>query len=179
MRNVLRTAACLSAGFVFAYTCFAQEEKAKPDSPPPRFYRLDFVVKELENDKVINSRAYATSTAANTQGQAAIRAGSRVPYATGSPTAKQVQYYDVGVNIDVLNPRELPSGQLTLYLEVDLSNALVTKEGSGDAPPVVRQNKWRSPVVVQIKKTTTVFSSDDPSGNRKMQLDLTATPISN
>jgi hypothetical protein len=31
--------------------------------------------------------------------------------------------------------------------------------------------------VVPIKKPTTVFSSDDPSGNRKMQLELTATPI--
>jgi hypothetical protein len=147
------------------------------DRSPVRFYRLEFVVKELENEKVINSRSYATSIYVNTREPASIRAGTRVPYVTGGSTGKQYNYYDVGVNIDTREARELPSGQLTLNLNVDISNVVVTKESSGELPPTVRNTRWSSPVVVPIKKSVTVFSSDDPSGNRKVQLDLTATPI--
>jgi hypothetical protein len=180
-----RTAACLLAGLVTVSAGFGQEEQAKrAETPPPRFYRLEFLLKELENDKVVNSRAYATSLSANTREGSSIRAGSRVPYASGifnpgpgGATTKQYQFYDIGVSIDCRDARELGSGQLTLFLSVDVSNILVTKESSGELPPSVRNTKWSSPVVIPIKKPTTVFSSDDPSGNRKMQLELTATPV--
>jgi len=176
----------LLAGLAVASACLAQEEQAKRQeatAPQPRFYRLEFVLKELENDKVINSRVYFTSLSANTRDGASIRAGSRVPYAQtsfnpgGGIASKQYQYYDIGVNIDGRDAKELGSGQLTLFLSVDVSSLLVTKEPNAEVPPSVRNTKWTSPVVIPIKKPTTVFSSDDPSGNRKMQLELTATPI--
>lgn len=179
MANV-RTAVCLLlTGLAIVSSGFGQEEQSKrAEAPPARFYRLEFLLKELENDKVVNSRAYATSLSANTREGASIRAGSRVPYASGAgPAAKQYQFYDIGVSIDCRDARELGSGQLTLFLSVDVSGILVTKEASGDLPPSVRNTKWSSPVVIPVKRPTTVFSSDDPSGNRKMQLELTATPI--
>jgi hypothetical protein len=47
-----------------------------------------------------------------------------------------------------------------------------------DAPaPVIRQVKWNSPVIVPLRKPTIIFSSDDPSSKRQMQLELTAIPI--
>jgi hypothetical protein len=47
-----------------------------------------------------------------------------------------------------------------------------------DAPaPVIRQVKWNSPVIVPLGKPTVIFSSDDPSSKRQMQLELTARPI--
>ena len=176
MRN-LRTAVCLLMGLGMVSACIGQEAKpAEAAAPQPRFYRLEFVLKELENDKVINSRAYSTSLSSNTREGASIRAGSRVPYATGGTTSKQINYFDIGVNIDCRDARELASGHLTLYLSVDVSSLLGAKEGT-DISPSVRNTKWGSPVVIPIKKPTTVFSSDDPSGNRKMQLELTAIPI--
>ena len=64
---IVRTALFL-LGLGFASACLGQEEQAKrPEQPQPRFYRLDFVVKELENDKVINSRVYSTTLSANTR----------------------------------------------------------------------------------------------------------------
>ena len=182
MAAILRTATCLLAGILFAMASFGQEEQIKrTDTPAPqvRYYRLEFVVKEIEDDKVINSRVYATSV--NTLKSASIRSGTRVPVVTsvnpGVGGSKQYNYYDIGVNIDSRDVQELSSGQLTLTINVDISNLVVTKDHSGDLPPVVRNTKWSSPVVVQIRKATTVFSSDDPSGDRRMQLQLTATPI--
>ena len=183
MANV-KTAVFL-LGLGVASACLGQEEQSKrAEQPQPRFYRLDFVVKELENDKVVNSRVYSTTLSANTREGASIRAGSRVPYASTSfntgtvgVASKQYQFYDIGVNIDSRDARETSSGQLTLFLSVDVSSLLVMKEINAELPPSVRNTKWSSPVVVPIKKATTVFSSDDPSGNRKMQLELTATPI--
>jgi hypothetical protein len=113
----------------------------------------------------------------NAREAASIRSGSRVPYATGTPTSKQVNYYDIGVNIDSREAQELTSGQLTLIVNVDISSLVITKDNAELAPPVVRNTKWSSPVVLAAKRPTIVFSSDDPSGNRKMQLELTATPI--
>jgi hypothetical protein len=139
------------------------------------------VVKELENNKVIHSRSYATTVAERDATQ--IRTGSRVPYATssfnpgpGGPANKQVNYYDVGVNIDSRQPR-LVEGKLALNVNADISSVVVSNEAATDLPPVIRSTKWSSPVVVPLKKPTTIFSSDDPTGNRKMQLELTATPI--
>jgi hypothetical protein len=182
-----KAAVCLLAGLMVSNVGLGQEEQSKraeASVPQPRFYRLEFVVKELEHDKVINARMYSTSLSSNTREGASIRAGSRVPYAAstlnpgpGSASTKQYQYYDIGVNIDSRDARELAAGQLALYLSVDVSSLLATKESGGDFPPAVRNTKWSSPVVVPIKKSVIVFSSDDPSGNRKMQLELTAIPI--
>jgi hypothetical protein len=179
-----KAALCLLASLVVSNVGLGQEEQSKrPEAagPQPRFYRLEFVVKELEHDKVINARMYSTSLSSNTREGASIRTGSRVPYATSTfnpgASTKQYNYLDTGVNIDSREARELASGQLALHLSVEVSSLLATKESSGDFPPTIRQTKWSSPVVVPIKKSDTVFSPDDPSGNRKMQLELTVIPI--
>ena len=48
----------------------------------PRFYKLDFQVKEVEGGKPVNSRAFSTMLRVSQgadRGQATIRAGGRVP----------------------------------------------------------------------------------------------------
>jgi hypothetical protein len=42
---------------------------------------------------------------------------------------------------------------------------------------LLRQNRWRSDVLVPLRKPTVIFSSDDPTSTHKMQVELTATPI--
>ena len=188
MRNLRGIATLLAIAVLGIGTCFgqapgpgvggpSQTERAKPVDAAPQFYRLDFVVRELDNDKVINSRTY-TSTLAVGAAPSSIRSGSRIPVATGSPTGTQYQYYDLGVNIDYRDARELAAGLLTLTLNVDISSVVVTKDTTSQLPPVVRNTRWTSPVVVPVKKATTVYSSDDASGNRKVQMQLTATPLS-
>ncbi len=148
-----------------AGTCFAQPQDWK-------FYKLEFVVKEVEGAKVLNSRAFSTVTQADTPGVNAmvgsIRTGSKVPSGGG--------YIDIGVNIDARTLKELPGGDLSLFLNVDLSS--VAAEGGMPDKPVIRQNRWSSSVVVPVKKPTVIFASDDATSKHQLQLELTATPIS-
>ncbi len=57
------------------------------------------------------------------------------------------------------------------------SEPAVPATASAPTQPTVRQNKWDSTVIVPLKKPTVLFSSDDLTSKRQMQLELTATPI--
>ena len=144
----------------------------------PKFYRLDFVLKELDESKVLSQKAYSTfmSTDERQKG-ASIRSGTKVPYSTG---AGNYSYVDVGVNIDCQRVQEV-NGQLVVQVSAEITSVPAAGstpgESAGPAAPVVRQNRWNSSAVIAIAKATTLFSSDDLNTKRKLQLELTATPI--
>jgi hypothetical protein len=171
-RSLLR----LALAAVTLTTCSAWAQQTQKPEAEVRHYRLDFVVKEVEGGKVINSRSY--SITASTERQGALRTGSRVPYATGGPgaTATQFQYYDLGVSIDANNLREIPP-YLSLSVTAEISSVLDTTKIGDMNMPVVRQNRWSSTTIVPLKKPTTIYSSDDATTKRQMQLELTATPL--
>jgi hypothetical protein len=156
---------------IAAGACFAQS------ADPTRFYKLEFVVKEVEGAKVVNSRSYymtmpAESSAPNVPGSGSIRTGSRVPTPTSS-NGGGFSYIDVGVNIDCKMLREMTS-EISVFVTADISSHTI--EPTLPAP-VIRQNRWSSLVVVPIKKPTIIYASDDTTSKRQMQLELTATPI--
>jgi hypothetical protein len=150
-------------------TCLAQNQE------PPKFYKLDFVVKEVEAAKVLNARTYSiiVSTDTPSHEHSSIRTGSRVPTST-LPGSTQVTYLDVGVNIDAWSVREVQN-EVSLTVVADISSVL--QESTTSTLPIIRQNKWNSSVVVPIKKPTIIFSSDDATTKRQTQLELSATPI--
>src|SRR5262245_49659725 len=100
---------------------FSQEQA--PTATDVRVFRLDYVLKELEAGKVINSRAYATLLSTDTPGfppaANVIRAGNKVPIPTGG--AAGLQYQDVGVNIDSKFLKEMPN-QLVLGITAEVSS---------------------------------------------------------
>jgi hypothetical protein len=158
-----------------AGTAFAQSQEAPKTSEGPKFYKLEFVVKEVEGGKVLNARSYSMTVAADAP--ASIRAGNRVSVHTGGG----FQYLDVGVNTDCRNFKEV---QRELSLSVTAEISSVPSEPAAPAitaapatAPTVRQNKWSSAAIVPLKKPTLIFSSDDLISKRQMQLELTATPI--
>jgi hypothetical protein len=161
---------------LLAGTCWAQAKKSKDEQQ--KFYHLDFVVKEVADGKVINSRSYSTmiSTGGNPL-PAEIRAGNKVPIQTGPAGNRQPDYLDVGVNFDCRSAGEVES-QLALNVTAEVSNLAPGQiPGSGPLPPLLRQNKWSSDVILPLRKPTVIFSSDDPTSTHKMQVELTATPI--
>jgi hypothetical protein len=160
-------------GFILAIAA-AVPAMAQP-SESTKFYKLDYVVKELEGGKVVNSRNYSSLLQVYIPGgsdrpQSQIRAGGRVPVTTGNGN----QFYDVGVNLDSRDLREAGSGEVTMYVNADISTIV---EGGTAALPMVRQNKWSSTVMISVKKPTVIFSSDDLGSKRQLQLELTATPV--
>jgi hypothetical protein len=154
-------------GLTFAGACLAQT------ADPARFFKLDYVVKEVEGGKAVNSRSFSTMLAIPVPGRdsqpSSIRAGGRVQIASASGTSS----YDLGVNIDSRELREA-QGDVSLYISADIST--IAQENPG-ATPVLRQNRWSGTVLVAAKKPTIVFASDDMSSKRQLQLELTATPI--
>jgi hypothetical protein len=135
------------------------------------------VVKEVEGGKVLNARTYSTTVAADARdpGSTSIRTGAKVPYQTATGDPKSISYLDIGVNIDCRAIREVERA-LSLYVSADISSV----PSDAAAPllaPTIRQNRWSSLTIVPLKKPTLIFSSDDPTTKRQMQLELTATPI--
>lgn len=146
-------------------TCLAQNAEAPKESP--KFYRLEFVVKELEAGKVINARAY--SMTASTNGESSeTRTNSRVQLPTGQ--------VGVGVTIECRALKEL-GNELSLFIKAEISSIVQEPGTSSAGSPIIRQNVWGSAAVVPIKKPSVVFKADDTATKQQMQLELTATPI--
>jgi len=143
--------------------CLAQTNDASKESP--KFYKLDFVVKDVEGGKVITARNYSMIVESPWIGShAQIRAGSKVPI---GPNSNMI---DIGTNIDCDRVTELENS-LSFGLTAEVSSVL----GETDPHPVIRQNRWSSVVIVPFKKPTVVFSSDDATTKRVLQLEVTAT----
>lgn len=162
-------------------TGFAQDQEAARSleaSKPLKFYRLDFVVKEVEGGKVLNARSYSM-VAGDTKDSGSIRTGNRIPLLlqSGGPGPTSQQYIDTGVNIDYhsVKPTER---DLSLFVSVEITSVPTSLDASAmTVNPVIRTNRWRSLAIVPLKKPTVIFSSDDPGSKRQMQMELTATPI--
>jgi hypothetical protein len=166
---MLKVSICLLV--LMAGICAAQNNEEKG----LKHDRLDFVVKEVDGTRVVNSRAYSVIVELEPgfrgPGNVSIRAGNklRIP---------EVGNLEVGVNIDTRNAREAPDG-LAVSVFASVSDFVPDAETRGTSSvPGVRQIQWSSDVVVPLRKPTTIFSSDDPTSKHKMQLELTATPIS-
>lgn len=161
-----------------AGTAFAQAPDASKPAEPQKFYKLEFVVKEVEAGKLLNARSYSTTVAANGE-NASIRTGTKVPVQTGG-ASQMFQYVDVGVNLDCRAVKEA-GGALVMLVAADVSSipadSAATQATSTPASPMIRQNRWSSPVFVPLKQRTLLFSSDDLASKRQMQLEVTATPI--
>jgi hypothetical protein len=154
----------------------------------PHYYHLLFVVKELEAGKVINSRSYTMSVgtvenpSSNSFNTRSIRMGTRVPIITDSK-GSGFQYFDVGINFDCKNVIDL-GDRLGIDVSADVSS--IQSDSPDGRPqtqiavpsaPTIQQNKWNSQAVVVLGKPTLLFSSDEVTSKRTMQLELTATAI--
>ncbi len=159
-----------------AAPAWAQDPLKEPEM---KYFKLDFVVKELDETRTVSARNYSAMVATGRPSRGcSIRTGTKVPIQTspaGNPNV-QVQYYDVGMNIDCNSATEIGS-QFSLVVTAEITSLPAGREQSSPLPPVVRQNKWTGNVVVPIGKATTLFSSDDLDSKRKMQLELTVNPV--
>ncbi len=158
-------AATLAAGLLFA-------QGDKPPAAEPEYFRLDFVVKEVQDGKAINSRSYSMVVLANTQARSSIRAGIKMPVQEG---ASSIRYVDVGVNIDGNSAQRLQN-RLTMNISAEL-NTVAPPQDKGSMQTSFRTNRWNAPVIIPIGKPTTLFSSDDLATTRTLQLEVTATPV--
>lgn len=169
--------------------CFAQDKQDKKDdatatSAPSdgRHYQVVFVAQELEGGKVVSSRRYVTDMALTGPGSASgsIRTGAKVPIPTGSfetggKENTQFTYVDLGFNVD-FNRARLEGDKVFLWVAVDLSST-GPMENTQPHQPTILQNKWSAGVTVPLGKPTVIFSSDDVSSRRTIQIELTVKRV--
>ena len=170
----LNAAFLLAATVALSASALAQDANAPSGSP--EYFRLDFALKETEGGKLVNSRAYQMMVRTNETNMSSIRSGGRVPVSSGE---KSVTYIDVGVNIDVRRVNHSVKDELNFEVTSEVSGTIdpPSPQTPFVGPPVIRQSRWNSIVAVPLRKPTVVFSSDDPTSKRQLQLEITATPI--
>lgn len=176
---------CVLCALVMVGGVFQGQDRKDETAPSDgRHYQVVFVAQELEGGKIINSRRYETDMALQGEksGSGSIRTGSKIPLATGSYSGAQSQvqtqftYIDVGVNLD-FNHAHLEGDRVFLFITAEISSAGAESIIGGVHEPIIRQNKWSAGVTVPLGKPTVIFSSDDVSSKRTMQIELTVTPV--
>ncbi|WP_157466533.1 hypothetical protein [Edaphobacter aggregans] len=149
----------------------AQSEPAQDE----RGFQLTFTARELdENGKVVNARKYDTMTTTESSkwgGTSNIRAGARVPISTG---ANSFTYLDLGANFDVSRVRIVKGNRLAMQVSAEISSFDATRT---EANPTIQQNRWGGDVEVPIGGRKVIFSSDDLSSKKTLQIELAVTPV--
>ena len=165
----------LYIAYLIAAAIATAQETPRP-APSNEFFRLEFSLKELESGKVVNARSYQMMARTGEGGLSSIRSGGKLPVAEKG--AQGFQYIDVGVNIDVHRLTHI-GDELTLDVTSEVSGAIepANPQTPLPGPPVVRQTRWSSIVLIPIRKQTVLFASDDPTSKRQLQLEVTATPM--
>lgn len=134
-------------------------------------YRLEFVVRELEDGKRVNSRSYTVSVQDDAWDR--VRVGSRVPIHMGE---KDVTYQDVGINIDChLYQQET---DVLLNTTFESSSVVAPQQTTGAAAtPIVRQVRFSGQSSVTPGKPTVMATLDDVATNRRYEVEVTATKV--
>ena len=154
-------------------TSNASNEAADPASVqgPKHYYKLNFILRETDEGKVLNQRSFTMNVAADPADSEKprswnLRSGTRLPVIDNKGTA--INYIDVGVNLD-LKALEATNG-LEMEITSEISSAGTE---NGTTLPPIRQVKVRSAVLAPLGKPTLVFTADDPASTHQFVLEVT------
>lgn len=172
---------------MFGVAVVAQETKeTKPPSRSGSFswaqgaYRLDFVVKEMDEGKVNNSRTYSMVIEATDNrggGRETIKTGNRIPVTTsvGSGT-NQIQYIDVGFNMDA-QLFALEDSRLMLESTVEISALATNEPTQNQGAPAIRQIRSATTGEVVVGKANQLASLDDTVSKHRFVIEVTPTKL--
>jgi hypothetical protein len=183
--------------FAMATALFAQEAKGNSDQaakeqPPKKdssevrdpapifdFFKLSFVVYEVDDGKRINQRDYMMMVRADNQ-PSSIRIGTRVPILVGeSKTA--TQYVDAGLTLRCFTRKERPDQKLAAQCDIEVSSFVRPDQvaGGANAPsaPVLRSTHTSSWALLTLGKSTVLATVDDINSAKRMQIEVTATKV--
>jgi hypothetical protein len=142
-----------------------------PNAPSPRhFYRLDFVLREMDDGKALNQRTFTMGVSADPADTRErtwwnLRAGTRLPVSD----QKGTNFIDVGVNLDVT----AKDADNALQLEVTSEISSVATDAAPNTPPAIRQLKVKGAVLAPLGRPTIIFTADDPASRHQFELQVT------
>ncbi len=163
---------------IAAVPAIAQQTPAKQEVS---FYRLDLVLRELEDTKLMNTRSYSMwlSSGEGRGGGASVRAGNETPIVntTAGEKPASVSYRTVGVNLDC-RLAESDSGPI-LQMNGSISSVIAPGQDVVNKMvlPVFRTISLNAYTLLPLGKATLISSADDPGSKRRFQLEVTATKL--
>ena len=136
-------------------------------------YRLQFVVRETENGKSMDTRNYTMLVLPNNSNK--LNAGTKVPVPTGPPNSSSFTYVDVGVNLRAKMEERGPL--MLLSTEIEISNLGAERENSGRPAPRIQQLRATVDTAITPGQATPIASLDDPATPRHYEIQVTATKV--
>ena len=131
-------------------------------------YRLGVAIHEVENDNRVDTRNYTLLMKPGSK--VTSRTGSRVPVAVGG---ESIQYVDVGANLDF----RLHEASDNVRLDVDLELSDADQPPAGATQPTIRQVRYSVTTVVPVGKTTMIGKLDEPTGERRYEIEVTPAKV--
>ncbi|QNI31285.1 hypothetical protein H7849_19655 [Alloacidobacterium dinghuense] len=145
----------------------------------PKTYRLTYTITEMDGGQQTGTRHVALVVVSG--GKTVFKQGNKVPIVTGvlnegsSNPNSQVQYLDVGLNIDAAL-EESPDG-LKLRSKIEQSRVAEEKSAAGLPDPVVRQTTLEGTSTLTQGKPVVLGSIDIPETTRRQQIEIVSEPV--
>ncbi|HXO37168.1 MAG TPA: hypothetical protein VN872_00945 [Candidatus Acidoferrum sp.] len=145
-------------------------------APTFNFFKLTFVIYELDDGKRINQRDYMMIGKTNNQ-PSSIRIGTRVPVYTEE---KKMTYVDAGLTLRC-GLKEQADRRLQAECDVEISSFIRPEQlsGANSAPsaPVLRTTRTSSWALLTLGKAAVIATVDDVNSAKRMQVEVTATKV--
>ena len=136
-------------------------------------YRLTYTLTETDGGKRIGTQHFALIVVSGRK--TVLKQGNRVPLVTGSVSTSggaqtQVQYLDIGLNIDA-SIEESADG-VKLNTQVEQSSIAEEKSGLGTQDPIVRQAKLEGTSILTAGKPLILGSMDIPNTAKSLDIEV-------
>lgn len=166
---------CCGTGAVAQTETPAEKPNVTNAEKVPLTYRLTYTITELDGGKNLGTQHFAVTATPDSLKSAIIKLGSKVPVVTGStnlasPAQTQVQYLDVGLNIDA-RIREVGGGILVIS-KVEQSNVAEGPSTVGRSDPVIRQATLENTAMLTQGKPVMLGSLDIPDTSRHLDIEV-------
>lgn len=143
---------------------------------PKKVYRLTYTINEMDGGKRVGSQSISLIVFSGERTD--MKQGSRVPIVTGTTDADsskpttQVQYVDIGTNIEAT----LDSFQdgIRLRTKFEESSLADERSGMGAQDPVIRQATLQSTTTMTPGKPLVLGSLDLPGGAKHLEVEVVA-----
>jgi type II secretory pathway component GspD/PulD (secretin) len=136
-------------------------------------YRLTYSITDVDGGKKGAAQHYSLVVAVGEKG--VLKQGTKVPIVTGSTaenasTNTQVQYIDVGLNIDA----SLDGGAEGLRLKTKIEQSSVADEKPGAPDPTIRQTTLEQVTMLTPGKALVIGAIDVPGGLKREEVEVLA-----
>ncbi|ADV84402.1 hypothetical protein [Terriglobus saanensis] len=140
-------------------------------------YRLTYTITEVDGNKRVGTQHFSVIVVSG--GRTTLKQGSRVPLVTGSTSSpmssnsSQVQYVDVGLNIDASLDEYVDGIKgIRLRTKVEQSSIAEEKSSVGLQDPVIRQTLLEGTSILILDKPLVLGGLDLPGSTRHQEVEV-------